>query len=194
MWDKCDCFQKNPQQHHYKIINTNSSINTSNKVSHLHRLHCKLYKASAESKSGFTAWQRAEEILHGFTTYINNFILDYDFGFPQMINEYDQAILKMCVPPMERKAKANQALPKSLPDHTPACASHSCSFRQIYSKTAMPGTAEGEECVPWSRSSVVWKYWRFWASDVNQEQIICKECCKAEQYNRRLPENTPTAV
>lgn len=86
--------------------------------------------------------------MPGFTTYINNFILDYDFGFPQMINEHDQAILKMRVPPTERKAKANQALPKSLPDHMPACASHSCSFRQIYSKTAMSGTAEGEECVP----------------------------------------------
>lgn len=86
--------------------------------------------------------------MPGFTTYINNFILDYDFGFPQMINEHDQATLKMRVPPTERKAKANQTLPKSLPDHTPACASHSCSFRQIYSKTAMSGTAEGEECVP----------------------------------------------
>lgn len=44
----------------------------------------------------------------------------------------------------------------------------------------MPGTAEGKELVTPSRSlSVVWKYFGFCATDVNQEEIICKECCGA---------------
>lgn len=39
--------------------------------------------------------------------------------------------------------------------------------------------AEGEELVPRKgSSSVVWKFFGFRASDVNQEQIICKQCVR----------------
>lgn len=43
----------------------------------------------------------------------------------------------------------------------------------------MRGTAGGKELFPWSESSfAVRKYCKFRSSDVNQEQIICKECCR----------------
>lgn len=42
----------------------------------------------------------------------SNFNLDPQFGSVQL-NEHDRAIWKMHAQPMERKAKANRALPKS---------------------------------------------------------------------------------
>jgi len=51
----------------------------------------------------------------------------------------------------------------------------------------MPGTAEGEELVPGSGSISVWKYFRF-MSDVNQEQIISRVCCRVIEASNNTPQ------
>jgi len=64
------------------------------------------------------------------------------------------------------------------------------SISERGNKNQMPETAEGKELVAGSgSSSVVWKYFRFRASDVNQEQLICRESCRViESSENKLHE------
>lgn len=59
----------------------------------------------------------------GRTIHIN---LNNNFKLPT--SEDDRVTLKMCTPPKEDKAKANQAPPQSMYDHVSADVNEPCSF------------------------------------------------------------------
>lgn len=75
---------------------------------------------------------------------------------------------------------------KSAPDNVLACANHTMQLEVTGNSKQKKKAKEGKQHVPRNRASSILSN-RFRVSDVNQEDIICKECsscvCAAKQHN-----------